>query len=76
VYLAVAWMHEHRDEFPDPFDAIEQLAADFEYPEELLPLIKFTPVSLGGKPGFAGLEERLAQYIAKKGDQHTNRIEF
>jgi hypothetical protein len=72
-YLAVAWVSAHRDVFGDPFDSIEHIAADYEYPEELLPLIKFMPAQPGEDTSPAGMQNRLRRYLEHQSARFAGR---
>ncbi len=39
--ILVAWIFENKEDFPDPFDVIEQIYADFGYPEEIRHLVRY-----------------------------------
>lgn len=41
LYLALDWLHEHRDEYADPFEVVEMLYADFDYPSEIEGFVRF-----------------------------------
>lgn len=43
--LILAWLYESRTEFGDPFDLIDEIYANFDYPEEIKGLVSYMPVS-------------------------------
>lgn len=75
VYLALAWIHENRNEFDDPFQAIEMLYADFEYPDFMEPFIRFMPPPEGATAGIDGLEERWEAYLRDADERYQKRID-
>jgi len=52
LYLVLAWIYEHRDEDPDPLQRVEEVYADFDYPEEIASFVGYMPMTgppLGSK---------------------------
>ncbi len=43
LYLVLAWIYEHRDEFPDPLGTVEVVHADFDYPEQIATFVRYQP---------------------------------
>lgn len=41
LYLFLSWIYDHRDSFSDPFGAIEELYADFDYPEDVATIVRY-----------------------------------
>ncbi len=41
--ILIAWFYEHRSEFEDPLQTIEELYADFDYPESIEHLVRYMP---------------------------------
>lgn len=44
LYLVLAWIYEHRDETPDPLQRIEEIYADFGYPEQIAKFVRYMPM--------------------------------
>lgn len=63
TYLALAWLMSHRDEYEDPWDAIERLYADFDYPEEMADIVRWTPERRHTKVGLPAMEERWRRLV-------------
>ena len=73
LYLALAWLLEHADEFDDPLHVIELVYADFEYPEEIRSLVRFLPPEPGEAPGVDGLWKRWRQWVEQAGAEYAAR---
>ncbi len=44
LFLVLAWLYEHRNEDPDPLQRVEEVHADFGYPEELSRFVRYMPM--------------------------------
>ncbi len=52
AFLVLAWIYEQRDGHSDILDLAERVYADLDYPEQVAPLIRYTPMvepNLGSK---------------------------
>ena len=52
LYLVLAWIFEHRSSYPEPLRAVEEVYADFGYPEAVASFVRFMPMigpDLGSK---------------------------
>ena len=59
LYLALSWIYEHRDDYPDPLQRVEEVYADFGYPEEVAKFVRYMPMD-GPDPGSReAAEQRL-----------------
>ncbi|KIA61653.1 DUF2247 family protein [Nocardia vulneris] len=63
LYLALAWVHENRSEFEEPFKTVDLLYADFGYPDDVGDFVTFMPPPPGGVPGVPGLTQRWQKYL-------------
>jgi hypothetical protein len=43
LYLTLSWLYETRAEHPDPLGAVEQVYADFDYPDQIRSFVRFMP---------------------------------
>lgn len=62
LYLALAWLFEHRSECPDPLDEVAALYSDFGYPSEIEHFVRYMPMvgpRLGSHTEYA---RRLYEY--------------
>lgn len=73
LFLALAWILEHRAEFDDPLEVIEMLYTDFDYPEEISGLVRFMPAGPGLATGQRAIEERWRQFVDRVGAEYRER---
>lgn len=73
LFLALAWLLDHRSEYDDPLGVIEQLYADFDYPEEIRSLVRFMPPGPGDLPGVEGIAGRWRGYVERLGAEYRER---
>lgn len=60
LYLALRWLHENPDFFKDPLQVIEELYADFGYPDYIEGLVRFVPSPQGE---VRSIEQRWEDYL-------------
>jgi hypothetical protein len=74
LYLVLAWLYEHRDEDSDPLQRVEEVYADFGYPEEIAGLVRYMPMDgpdMGSrKANEQRLVHRWAQYLKEAARVH------
>ncbi|MCO8273673.1 DUF2247 family protein [Actinoplanes sp. TRM 88003] len=63
LFLALRWVYDHRTDFSDPLGTVEQLYADFDYPEEVEGFVRFLPVADGARMGVDALFGRWLAYL-------------
>ena len=73
LFLALAWLHEHRSEHAEPLGVIEMLYADFGYPEEMEGLVRFMPASPGAASSREAIEQRWRDLLSRKAAQYRDR---
>lgn len=73
LYFALAWLYEHRVDFVEPLEVVEQLYADFEYPSEIQGLVRFMPPPPGEPAGTAGIALRWSSYLARLAAEFSAR---
>jgi len=44
LYLVLAWFYEHRGEVADPLQRVEEVYADFGYPEQIAKFVRYMPM--------------------------------
>jgi hypothetical protein len=75
LYLVLAWIYENRDRFPDPLQRVEEVYADFGYPEPLAKFVRYMPMEgpdLGSREANERrLFERWKQYLDEVGTMFT-----
>lgn len=50
LYLVLAWVYDNRAHLSDPLGMVEEIYADFEYPEVVSPFVRFMPATDGYDP--------------------------
>jgi hypothetical protein len=73
LFLALSWLHEHRDSFEDPFEVIEMLYADFGYPEEIRGLVRYMPPVPDQIAGLNAISDRWLTYLDRVGVDYRQR---
>lgn len=66
LFIIMQWLFDTRQEFEDPFGMVEEIYADFDYPEEIAKIVRYMPAS-AREPGFGEdyLELRWIDYLAE-----------
>lgn len=59
LYLTLAWIYEHRDEYSDPLQAVENVYADFDYPSQIAGFVRYMPMKGADLGSKAANERRL-----------------
>lgn len=71
LYLVLAWIYEHRHEYSDPLQRVEEVYADFGYPEQVASFVRYMPMvgpDLGSREANERrLFERWKQYLDEMG---------
>jgi hypothetical protein len=57
IFLLLSFLFENKANYDDPLGIVEQLYADFDYPEEIAPLVRYMPLP----EGIEGSEDLLFQ---------------
>ena len=67
LYLVLAWIFEHRREYPDPLRAVAAVYADFGYPKQIVSFVHYMPMDgpdLGSRArNEARLYDRWQRYL-------------
>ncbi|KXF76501.1 hypothetical protein ATN84_25685 [Paramesorhizobium deserti] len=63
LYLILLWVFLHKESYPDPFSVVEEIYADFDYPEEVAPFVRYMPVADGEAVGEKALMEKWAAML-------------
>jgi hypothetical protein len=62
LYLVLAWLFENRETMNDPLGIIEELYADFGYPHEISPFVRYMPMVGPALENREQNEARLYEY--------------
>jgi len=74
LYLVLSWLLHHRNELPDALAAVEEVYADFGYPERVARFVRYMPM-IGPDLGSRALnEQRLIdewqRYVAEEAREY------
>jgi hypothetical protein len=71
LYLVLAWIYEHRDDYMDPLQKVEEVYADFGYPQRIAGFVRYMPMEgpdLGSREANENrLFERWRKYLDEAG---------
>jgi hypothetical protein len=59
LFILLQWLYENRQRFSDPLQEVEEVYADFGYPEAIAGFVRFLPPSDGYNPEVHTREENL-----------------
>lgn len=65
LFISLLWLYEHREEFQDPLMEVEEVYADFDYPEAMKEFVRFLPPSDGYRPDLHTHEENVQRLYQK-----------
>jgi hypothetical protein len=74
LFMVLSWVFEHRCDFDDPLGVVEQVYADFEYPEEIEGFVRFMPAQPGQVASVAAIEDRWVDYLSRTGREYAERV--
>ena len=63
LFLALNWVFDHRAMHSDPLAIVEQLYADFDYPDAIEGFVRFMPARQGDSVGESALYDRWKVYL-------------
>jgi hypothetical protein len=76
LYLVLAWIFDHKESFPDPLQTVEEVYADFGYPERVADLVRYMPTDepdLGSRElNERRLYEKWKRYLDDEGAKLGN----
>lgn len=75
LFLALDWLADHREQFDDPYEIVELLYADFDYPGEIAGLVRWMPVAEGEPTGLAAIDGRWKHYLDSTRAEYVRRGE-
>jgi hypothetical protein len=59
LFIILKWLYEHRGTFEDPLGEVEEIYADFHYPDEISNFVRFLPPKGDYKPAEHTREENI-----------------
>lgn len=66
IFLAVAWVDSHREDFDDPLEVVARVYSFFDYPQEMRDFIYWSPAGPEGPIGRDGLFRVMRAYVNEK----------
>lgn len=73
LYLVLAWIYEHRDDDPDPLQRVEEVYADFGYPEQIGKFVRYMPMDGSDLGSREANERRLFERWKRYVDEAASR---
>jgi hypothetical protein len=77
LYLVLSWIYEHRGSFSDPLQTVEEVYADFGYPEQSSGFVRYMPMDgldLGSREANEQrLMQRWKQYLDETAPRYAER---
>lgn len=70
--LVLAWIYEHRDGYPDPLQTVEEVYADFGYPEQIAGFVRYMPMEEPDLGSREANERRLFERWRRYLDERTS----
>ncbi len=61
LYLVLAWIYEHQGECSDPLQRVEEVYADFGYPEQVAKFVRYMPMEGADLGSREANEQRLLE---------------
>jgi len=79
LYLLLEWVYEHRNSYSEPLSIVEQLYADFDYPQLITTFVRYMP---SDEPDLGSLElnesrlyKKWKSYLDSQKERFSNEIE-
>ena len=61
LYLILLWLYERRQSVDDPLEEVEGIYADFDYPDDMVPFVRYMPPIDGYDPSSHSVAENQAR---------------
>jgi hypothetical protein len=71
MFLTLSWIYENRENFADPLELVEEVYADYGYPDQLIPFVRFIPPLDGYDPASHTKEENVDR-LMKNWESYLN----
>lgn len=71
LFLLLAWLYEHRDAVEEPLAVVEELYADFDYPEEMASFVRYMPPQDPSRVGEPYLLDAWRRYLETAGRSYA-----
>ena len=67
--ILLAWIYEHREQYDDLLDIVEEVYSDYDYPEELAGFVRYMPSDTPSLENTKTNEQRIMTSIGKYVEQ-------
>jgi hypothetical protein len=67
LYLQLKAAYDQRGRLSDPLGVVEEVYADFGYPQTVAPFVRYMPLRPGDEPGTGPLMDRWRDYLSHEG---------
>lgn len=74
LFLLLAWLYEHRDTVEEPLSVVEELYADFDYPEEMASFVRYMPPQDPSRVGESYLLDAWRRYLETAGRNFASNV--
>ena len=74
LFLLLAWLYEHRDTIEEPLAIVEELYADFDYPEEIATFVRYMPPQDPSRVGELYLLDAWRRYLETAGRTYASNV--
>jgi hypothetical protein len=74
LFLLLAWLYEHRDAVEEPLGVVEQLYADFDYPEEIASFVRYMPPEDPSRVGESYLLDSWRRYLETAARNYAPKV--
>jgi hypothetical protein len=64
LYLHLAWLYERRSAVDDPLEEVEEIYAEFGYPDDMAPFVRYMPAADGYDPSLHSVDENYSKLIS------------
>ncbi|WP_144511089.1 DUF2247 family protein [Bacillus sp. FJAT-22090] len=72
LFILLKWLFENKELIPEPFKAVAEIYADFDYPEEISKFVYYMPLQDGESGGNAYLLNQWEKYLVAKNRYFSN----
>jgi hypothetical protein len=72
LFLLLAWLYENRGKVQDPLGLVEELYADFDYPEQIAGFVRYMPPQDPSRVGDSYLVENWRRYLDTAGRMYAS----
>lgn len=75
LYVLPAWLYCNRTQFTDPFQIVEEIYAEFDYPEEIVTFVRYMPAEDPRRAGEQSMLDAWRNYLDRQEAIHARPSE-